>query len=431
MSVSAGIVTSGLVLHLDAANRKSYIGSSGSQPSLLNTAYWTAGNGGVTGYAANGDAAESIRAAATDPYGASGLVWGTYPSGNGNADGGWEGSYFNIDNTKTYRSCVWVRRTSSTSGGTFYHGLHTNGTGDTYRVDTGVSETNPYWDYRGTGNFTQNTWYLQVGHIRPYNYIPTSVHPDSGYYTVAGGKITTNGGNVPNDVKFPSNATQAYQRVYHYYCGDSTTRLELAYPRWDLCDGNEPSIDELLRVGPSRFYDLSGYGNHHDIGGSGNYYIPNTTYPKSFTLDGSTQGFVRTSSLNGLNANSNKCTVVIFYKTTDTQELWVMGSNSTSYYLSASASNNYYHGNCGTPTNYVDLKVVTRPDTPVNYRDGNYHMWEAKDVDFSTWSQFHWFLYPSSWQMAGTVGTILVYNRSISAAESAQNYAFFRKRYGL
>ena len=425
MSRSPGIVTSGLILYLDSANRKSFIGSSGSQPSLLNTANWTVGTGGVTGYAANGSASESQRLADTDPWGNSTIVWGTYPTSTNDADGGWEGSYFNIDPTKTYRSSLWVRKTSSSSGGNFYHGLHTNGTGDTYRVDTGASETNPYWDYRGTGNFSQNTWYLQVGFIRPHFHNQTAVHPDSGYYTIAGGKVASNSGNVPNDVKFPSNATQAYQRVYHYYCADSTTRLQFAYPRWDLIDGNEPSINELLTNGPSTFYDLSGYGNHHQFG---NYYIPNTTYPKSFTLDGSTQGFIRTSSLTGATSN---CTVVIFYKTTDTQELWVMGSNSTSYYLSASASNNYYHGLCGSPTNYVDLKTVVRPDSPVNYRDGNYHMWEAKNVDFSAWTQYHWFLYPSSWQMAGTVGTILVYNRAISDAESRQNFTFFRNRYGI
>lgn len=170
------------------------------------------------------------------------------------------------------------------------------------------------------------------------------------------------------------------------------------------------------------FTDLSGSGNHHVTTGS-----PSFSNGR-FTLDGSTQGFTRTSALTGVTTN---CTVVIWYSTTDTQELWVRGNQNGSYYLSASASNNYYHGTCGSPTNFVDLNTVVRPDTPVNYRNGAFHMWEAKNVDFSGWNYFEWFLYSGGWQMAGTVGTILVYNRSITAAESAANFEAFRGRYGV
>jgi hypothetical protein len=427
MAVFSGpsIVSNGLILNLDVSNRKTFIESSGNQRSLINTANWTVGTGGVTGFAANGLASESQRLVDTDPWGNSTIVWGTYPSGNSEGDGGWEGSYFNIDNTKTYRSSVWVRRTSSTSGGTYYHGLHTNGTGDTYHLVDSASQTNPYWDYRATSGLTQNLWYLNVGFIRPHNWSGTTADPNSGFWTTNGSKTATNAGNVYADVKFPSNATQAYQRVYHFYCADTTTRLQFAYPRWDLVDGTEPTINELLNRGPGILYDQSGRNNHHYLGG---YYIPSTENPRSFTLDGSTQGFTRLAGLTGATTN---CTVVIWYKTTDTQELWVMGNNSSSVYLSASASNNYYHGNCGTPTNFVDLNTVVRPDTPVNYRNGAYHMWEAKNVDFTGWTRFDWFLYSGGWQMAGNVGQILVYNRALTAAESAQNFSAFRLRYGV
>jgi hypothetical protein len=428
MAVTSGpnFVRNGLILNLDVASRRTFIESGANQASLINTANWTVGTGGVTGFANNATvASESQRLVDTDPWGNNTIVWGSYPSGDGNNDGGWEGSYFNIDRTKTYRSSVWVRRTSSTSGGTYYHGLHTNGTGDTYHLLDGASQTNPYWDYRATGGLTQNQWYLNVGFIRPYGYTGTTAHPDSGFWTITGGKTASNAGNVYADVKFPSDATQAYQRVYHFYCGDSTTRLQWAYPRWDLVDGTEPSIQELLTRSPNILYDRSGYNNHHYISG---YYIPYTTGPKKLTLDGSTQGFVRNSALNGVSSN---CTVVLWYSTTDTQELWVRGNQNNTYYLSASASNNYYHSNCGTPTNYVDLATVVRPDSPTNYRNGSYHMWEAKGVDFSTWTSFDWFLYPSAWQMAGNISKILVYNRSITATESAQNYTAFRNRFGI
>lgn len=172
------------------------------------------------------------------------------------------------------------------------------------------------------------------------------------------------------------------------------------------------------------FFDLSGRGNHHTLTGSPSY------ANGRFTLDGSTQGFSRLSTMAGV---TTSCTVVMWYSTTDTQELWVRGSQSNSYYLSASASNNYYHGLCGSPTNFVDLATVTRPDSPVNYRNGAYHMWEAKGVDFVTnsWTAYEWWLYPSSWQMSGSSAVIMVYSRSLTAAESAVNYATFRRRYGI
>jgi hypothetical protein len=143
--------------------------------------------------------------------------------------------------------------------------------------------------------------------------------------------------------------------------------------------------------------DGSGRNNHHWLS---NGFIPTASAPTRFQLDGTNHGFVRNSSLNGV---TNNCTVVIYYKTTDTQELWVRGNQNNSLYLSASASNNYYHSSVGSPTNFVDLNTVVRPDSPVNYRNGEYHMWEAKGVDFSGWTYFDWFLYPSGWQLAGDV----------------------------
>lgn len=170
------------------------------------------------------------------------------------------------------------------------------------------------------------------------------------------------------------------------------------------------------------FTDISGSGNHHVVAGT-----PSLSNGR-FTLNGSTQGFTRAAALTGATSD---CTVVIWYSTTDTQELWVRGNNDPNFYLSASASNNYYHGNAGSPTNFVDLNTVVRPDTPINYRNGAFHMWEAKGVNFTSWTSFQWFLYSGGWEMAGTVGTILVYNRSISATESAINFEALRSRYGV
>lgn len=171
------------------------------------------------------------------------------------------------------------------------------------------------------------------------------------------------------------------------------------------------------------WYDLSGRGNHHTLTGS-----PTWSAGKFTLVDNSGQGFTRASSIVGA---SSSCTVVVWYSTTDTQELWARGNQDNTYYLSASYGNDYYHENCGSPTNYVDLNTVTNPETPVDYRNGSYHMWEAKNVNFSTWTYYEWWLYPASWQMSGNVGAIMVYDRAITADESAKNFQALRGRFGV
>jgi hypothetical protein len=167
--------------------------------------------------------------------------------------------------------------------------------------------------------------------------------------------------------------------------------------------------------------DLSGSGNHHTLTGSP------TFSSGRFTLDGSTQGFTKASSMSGVTSTN---TVVLFYSTLDSQELWVRGNQNNSVYLSASSGNSYYHAGVGSPTNSVDLKSATNPVTE-GYRNGKFHMWEAKNVDFSSWTYYEWFLYPGGWQMAGTVGTIMIYNKNLTQEESRQNFIALRNRYDI
>jgi hypothetical protein len=214
---------------------------------ILNVEEWTLGSGGVGNFSQNGNTGENERVMGTDPWGNSAIVWETRASGDGNADGGWNHSSFSVDNTKLYRMSVWVKRTSSSAGGTFY--LGTNGGGQcVLRLDGSYGEEcNPYWDCRGTGGFTQDVWYLVVGHVFPHTYPNSNQHADTGVWTISGGKVGgINGCNVGNDMKFGPSTTSLNHRTYHYYCGDSTTRLQFFEPRVDLCDGSEPRITDLL-----------------------------------------------------------------------------------------------------------------------------------------------------------------------------------------
>jgi hypothetical protein len=429
MAVHGGptIVTDGLILDLDIANFKSFIDAANN--SLINTSTWTTGNNAVTGYDLNQTSSnENSRLVATDPWDDSNIVWGTYASGDNNNDGGWNTGYYNIDRTKLYRFSVWVRRTSSTSGGTFYFGVYGNGpTFAVKRNDNGTNEGNPYWDCSSPSTFVQNTWYLVVGHVYPAGTTYTGAHPDTGVYTRAGGTTknrNVNFCNIGSDVQWLSDNTSTLHRAYHFYCADNTTRLQFAYPRIDLCDGNQPSIRDLLDKSPAEIYDNSGRGNHHFLQG---YYIPNSSSPRKFDMT-ETNYISRNGALSGASAN---CTVVLWYSTTDTVELWCRGNQDNGRYLSASSGNDYYHSAAGSPTNYVDLKIVTNPETPVDYRNGNYHMWEAKNVDFSAWTYFDWFGYPGGWGLTGKLSKIMVYNRNLTAAESSRNYAAFRSRFGI
>lgn len=417
MSVIAGpsLVKNGLVLHLDFANLKSNKG----RRTVISWQDWSSGTTGSTGtYSQNGDG--NSRIDDTNPWGLTDVVWDvSNQDATSDADGGFHSPNFVPDVTKLYRFSVFIKRKVIGNGST-YLGPHSNwgalaGQYILNRSD-GAENMNPYWVAQGWwGN--ANQWYLLVGHVFPANSGTGNPHPDSGIYDMAGNKVVGIG-----DFTWGPFNTFSFLRTYLYYSTDVTTNQQFYQPRVDVCDGTQPTVTEILNNVGGYLYDSSGYNNHHLFV---NNPIVNST---STTLDGVTEGLRRDAALNGVSTTN---TVVLWYSTTDTQELWVMGNNSGGTYLSASYGNDYYHGSVGTPTNYVDLNLTTNPATPINYRNGAYHMWEAKNVNFTGWNRYDWFLYPGNWQLAGTASVILVYNRALSATESTQNFNALRSRYGI
>lgn len=124
---------------------------------------------------------------------------------------------------------------------------------------------------------------------------------------------------------------------------------------------------------------------------------------------------------------STQCTVVMWLASTDSQFLWGIG-NSGSYYFGASYfGGNYYHENCGSPTYYIDTNQVL---SPVGYLDDNFHMFEAKGVNLSTWTKLGFLDYGTgSWNMNGKVAMIKIYDRILTAEESMQNYNSNKSRF--
>jgi hypothetical protein len=213
---------------------------------ILDPYSWAVGSGGTGAFGQNGSTDENERVIGTDPFGNSSVVWESRPNGSAADDGGWGTGFYDVDEYSLYRWSVWVKRTTSSAGGTSYLGLY-GSPNAVIRIDNGAQEGNPYFECSGTGAYTQNVWYLLVGHCFPSNYTGgATTHPDSGRYITSGRNGSVNFCNIGGDVKWYPGTTGGYHRVYHYYCGDNTTRLQWFDPRLDKCDGSEPTISDLL-----------------------------------------------------------------------------------------------------------------------------------------------------------------------------------------
>lgn len=425
------IVTNGLTMYLDAANRKSQIGAVNT--SVINTNLWSTGSGSSTGYGQNGNTNENTRLYDTDPWGNQSLVWGTYASGDGNADGGWNTDMYSIDKTKLYRFSVWVRRTSSTAAGTFYFG--TNSDDGVYSTSDGGLKGNPYWECIGTSGISQNQWYLVCGHIYPYDTSYTGNHPNSGYYTVQQGatnKISNlNYCNIGSDLKWGPNSTTAQHRTYHYYCGDSTTRLQFAWPRMDKCDGTEPSISELLTKSPNIWYDLSGNNN--------NAIMYNSPINSGSTIQFNGSNYAYVSSINyatgpyTIMAASRYTGGMRGRMVTAFNNNWLLGHWGTS-------TENYYAEGWVTPTNAgsndTSWRILTGSGNSLTDSWSMYVNGALTYTNSGGSAGPNGILVPGAGGVAteqsiGECSVILAYNRQLSLEEVKQNFNALRGRFSI
>jgi hypothetical protein len=175
-------------------------------------------------------------------------------------------------------------------------------------------------------------------------------------------------------------------------------------------------------------FDLSGNNYTFTLQGNAVY---STEGNGSIYLDGSTDGIQRLNTSGLLST----VTLVQWLKTADTTGLMLSGrpvGSTDNYYVGAYYPGvGFYNGNAGSPTFYIDNSVTTDPATPINYLDNSWHMWEAKGLNFATWTDTWNFLgYAAGYEIAGYVGKIMMYNRSLTAAESLQNYNATKSRFG-
>lgn len=257
------IYKTGLAVDNQGRMHSNYLKESGIiNPNILDYTTWTIGStGSQPGFNRNGDELENYIIEDLDPFDKPSPIWEARPTSTSGADGGWNGSYFPIDDKKMYRFSVWIRRTVR-GNGSAYFGL--NG-GTLTRRDTGGGTTNPYF-WSGGWGFPDGEWVLLVGYAWPSGSGTGADHPDSGIYTVSGGRV----GNIRNDFVIPSGRTSLRHRSYLYYSTNTSTRQQFAYPRVDVVDGTEPSINALLAgfdsINSDRIAELGGSDKPDNFG---------------------------------------------------------------------------------------------------------------------------------------------------------------------
>lgn len=452
MGLSHGtyVPSDGLVLLLDANSRRSTLRGTQSSNILPDPNTWTTGTGGQTGYGVNGSNTEQNRLVVTDdPWGGRSVTWRTTPDSTSGADGGWNSSYYTIDTAYTYRYSVWVRRYTSGTGGTFYMGMNP----DPLRNDNNLQQGNPYFTYASQSLLTQNQWYLVVGHVFYEGYNAGTRHPDSGWYekTADGAvKIADKSyGNVGDqDVRWNSGTTSARHRVYHYYTTNTASGLEFAYPRLDKCDGTEPSIQELVTTGESRWVDLSGNGNHASLTDISITDDPTNSY---FNFnDSSSVGLINNStSLNMTNALSIDAWV--WFNNNSNDFIFEKGNVNTQYSLFSHGDDvvfrTYHNGDSGY--NSLDITkaslgvsngqwhhIVGTFDSSVGkkmYIDGVQKGSNTKTgalITRTTGAAVGRFGGTTTgYYFGGRIGRIAVYDKTLTANEVANIFNATRKRF--
>lgn len=186
----------------------------------------------------------------TDPWGRRAVIWQGLGQSSSTGDGGWNKTITGLIGTKSYMSVVYVRRTSLTTSGTFYHGCDG---GNTQNL-TGGQNGNPYFQAFGIGSLPQNVWCVSIGIIHAYADGTTSTPAVEGSDGAGGGTIsgvyrldTGQQVSAGTDYKWLSaSGTQQVHRTYLYYSTNPSDALEWWGPGFYEINGNEPNLDTLV-----------------------------------------------------------------------------------------------------------------------------------------------------------------------------------------
>jgi hypothetical protein len=448
LSHSPNIVRDGLVLYLDAANEKSYR----SYENLLNVSTWLIGTGSVEGFTSNGSESENERIFDIDPWGNSNIVWQALPDATSDPDGGWYGDKIPIDRTKMYRVSVWVNRKVQGADGRFYLGLEGwnaagSQSGVIFRTDGTTATSNPYfWNSPSppSSELPTDTWVLVVGHVWPDGSGAGDNNPDSGRYTISGGRF----GDITRDYIWNTDTTDTNHRSYLFYTTDITVRQQWINPRIDLIDGNEPSIQDLLDNKPNVIYDLKNKNKNGAIIGRPLFSSDNNgtlTFggiKDSIYIDGSGIDFSTGQTISmilkkGAGAHSarrNPYNQAYGGYGTITSET----DGGFSYYHGTNGANDTPYDSFRTitsiPENELVMLTLTRDTNNVAwYINGELDVTEAT-VYPTTVSSVDTIIIGDGYAgppFLGEINNVMLYDRGLSATEVKQNFNALRSRYEL
>jgi hypothetical protein len=194
--------------------------------------------------------------------------------------GGLVSQPFAIDETKTYRFSVWMKHNVATTGNG-YSGLHfghetfnkqptsyQDGRMTSRKINTdGVSELNDANPYFLVVSYEQlpKQWMLCVGFVLGKDILDLSVMDEMGIYLEDGTHLnydffatktfSSPGGSIPayrNTYRWNADSQYASFRAFNSTPQTLNDEVQYMYPRVDLCDGTEPTVEQLWRG-----YDLN------------------------------------------------------------------------------------------------------------------------------------------------------------------------------
>ena len=168
-----------------------------------------------------------------------------------------------------------------------------------------------------------------------------------------------------------------------------------------------------------------------DLSGNGNNFTMDSA--AAWNSDGTmtlADAYGYTYSGNITTSSSSTC--VFWMYTTDAQSLFWHKQDGAGNYMGAYRSGaKEYYSDVGSPDFRMD--TVAQSNIYDNIPDGNWHMVEFKNCDFSdvTWTSFLFNQYTTYQFGDGKLASMLIYNRDLTAAESTQNFNAQRSRFSV
>ena len=206
---------------------------------LLDTSTWTIGSGSVTGFSQYGSASENVREYGTIHNGDNEILWKAVNDNGVGPDGGWDSSYLSIPYAYygTYRFTVWLKKTNSNNGASFFGCGTTNQ--NIRNLDNSINTSPFFW----TGDLPKlNKWYLLVGYVHKYSYSST-VNLGGIYDRETGKKVIG-----ITDFKMTYGTLNLMHRAYLGYDSNTSDRQYFYAPRIEKVTGSEPTIYGLMDI---------------------------------------------------------------------------------------------------------------------------------------------------------------------------------------